>query len=65
MKETRKLGNLIIREGSKRTTREEANKTKTTSLSEQPERKRTAPPKMDSNFELQKEFMRAENLTEE
>lgn len=62
--QTRKLGNLIIRDGPKRTSKEEPNKTKTSMMSEQ-DKKRLTQPKLDSNFELQKEFMKAENLSEE
>jgi hypothetical protein len=49
MNQTRKLGNLIIREGSKKSSRDEGNKTKT-SLANENEKKRSTLPKFESNF---------------
>lgn len=68
MKETgrKQLGALIVRDHhSKKSSREEANKAKTPQLSEIVDKKRATHPKLDNNFELQKEFVRAENLSEE
>ena len=63
----RKLGNFNIRdmrESSKKSTREEPNKTKNSFMSEGDKKRRTTP-KIDANIELQKQFVKAENLTEE
>lgn len=50
MKESnRKLGNLIIRNHSKKSSREEANKTKTTQLTDV-DKKRATCPKFDNNL---------------
>jgi hypothetical protein len=64
----RKLGSFNIRDmreaSKKSSSREEPNKTKTSLLSDQDKKRRTQP-KFDSNYELQKEFIKAENLSEE
>ena len=62
MKETnRKIGSFNIRdmrENSKRSSREEPNKTKSSLLSDI-DKKRKTQPKFETNFELQKEFIKA------
>ena len=68
MKETgrKQLGALIVRDHhSKKSSQEEAKSTKNTQLSDVVDKKRATHPKLDNNFELQKEFVKAENLTEE
>ena len=68
MKETgrKQLGALIVRDHhSKKSSRDQANKTKTTNLTDVADKKRATHPRLDHNFELQKEFVKAENLSEE
>jgi hypothetical protein len=61
MKEAKKIGSFNIRdmrENSKRSSREEPNKTKSSLMSDIDKKRRTQP-KLEANFELQKEFIKA------
>jgi hypothetical protein len=61
MKEAKKIGSFNIRdmrENSKRSSREEPNKTKSSLMSDIDKKRRTQP-KLEANFELQKEFVKA------
>ena len=64
----RKIGNFNIRdmrESSKRNSREEPNKTKSSIMSEMDKKRRTQPKFDAAHYELQKQFVKAENLTPE